>query len=329
MKDVLVSIVNHHHVDLLPTCLDSVLRSAKDLALHVVVLDNASPDGSAEMVRRRYPTVELIAQTHPDGFSANNNTIIGPRLADARYFLLLNDDACLDNGVLKEMVTFMDAHAEVGVAGPRLTYPDGSPQVSYVGFPDVWTQVFYLWGLGRLMPKRLRSRFAAFARPLAGMLPRAGRVYLDNWFHVPDRPISVDWVSGACLMARQETIRQIGLLDSASFFMYYEDTDWCRRAKLTGWSVMFLPHVRVRHHQQASFSPVTRRAWAESGIRYFAKHGTRLDVAILRVNVALKAVITLLVSSAAWLIRSKHRDRLRRTIALQWHLIRVTLVVQR
>ena len=108
MNDVLVSIVNHHHVDLLPACLDSVLRSAQDVKLHAVVLDNASSDGSADMVRCRYPAVELIAQTSPDGFSANINTIIGPRVDEARYFLLLNDDACLDDGALKTMVAFMD-----------------------------------------------------------------------------------------------------------------------------------------------------------------------------------------------------------------------------
>lgn len=328
MHDVLVSIVNHHHVDLLPECLDSVLRSSGDVRVRAVVLDNASPDGSAEMVRQWYPSIELIAQPYPAGFGANNNSIIGPRLDEARYFLLLNDDAALEDGALKKFVRFMDAHPEVGIAGGRITYPDGSPQVSYLGFPEVWTQVFYLWGLGRLIPKHVRSRISPVISVVARILPRSGRVHLDNWSQVPDRPMNVDWVSGACLMARGEMIRQIGLLDSKSFFMYYEDTDWCRRAKLAGWSVMFLPDVRISHHQQASRSAVTQRAWAESGLHYFRKHGSRIDVAILRVNVGLKAFVTLIGCGVGWPILPKHRNRLRRAMALQRELIRLTFAAR-
>ena len=328
MKDVLVSIVNHWHVDLLPACLDSVLRSAGDVRLHAVVLDNASPDGSAEMVRQRFPDVELIAQALPDGFGANHNTVIGPRIKAARYFLLLNDDACLDDGALQAMVGFMDAHPEVGIVGARLVYPDGSPQSSYAAFPRVWDQVMYLWGLGKLVPKQFRTRFAGAIKPIARFMPRMTRVYLDNWVHTSDSPIAVDWVCGACLMVRQATIEQVGLLDAESFFMYYEDTDWCHRAKLAGWSIMFLPSARVRHYQQASRSPITQRAWVESGIRYFGKHGSRRDVAILRVNVAVKAAVTILGSAAAWLVQSTQRDRLRRRILFQRELIRVSLAVQ-
>jgi GT2 family glycosyltransferase len=178
------------------------------------------------------------------------------------------------------------------------------------------------------MPKRFRTRFTWVIRPFARLLPPMGRVYLDNWVRTPDGPIPVDWLCGACLMARRDTIEQIGLLDAASFFMYYEDVDWCRRAKQAGWQVMFLPHARVHHHQQASRSPTTERAWVESGIRYFGKHGSRFDVAVLRVNVALKALITILGSGVAWLVRAKNRDRLRRTMIVQRELIRSTFAVQ-
>jgi GT2 family glycosyltransferase len=268
--------------------------------------------------------VELIAQVRPDGFGANNNTVIGPRLAAARYFLLLNDDAFLDDGVLKTMTAYMDAHPEVGIAGARLNYPDGSPQSSYAAFPGVWDIVFYLWGFGKLLPKRFRVRFAGVIRPFARLLPRMARTYLDNWFQTPTSPMPVDWVSGACLMVRQKTIQQIGLLDSESFFMYYEDADWCRRARLAGWSVMFLPQVRVYHQQQASRSPITQKAWAESGIRYFRKYGSHFDVAVLRSNIALKAIVVLAGSVIQWPFRRK-RDRLGQTMVLQRDLIRLGL----
>jgi GT2 family glycosyltransferase len=312
MQDVLVSIVNHHHVDLLPRCIDSVLAS-RGVAATPVVLDNHSPDGSAGMVRTSYPNVELIAQQHADGFGANNNAIVGPRLNQARYFLLLNDDAFLEPDALRLMVEYMDTHPGAGIAGARLLYPDGSPQSSYAGFPSGWDEVFYLWGLGKLVPKTLRRRFATLLRPLARLLPRLGRVYLENWFHTPDAPVDVDWVCGAALLARRETIQQIGLLDADAFFMYYEDVDWCLRARSAGWTVAFVPNAVVHHDQQASRSPVTQRAWVESGVRYFSKHGMPFDAWLLRVNVAAKTVLSLVWSAATWPFRA---DRQRASRAM-------------
>jgi GT2 family glycosyltransferase len=301
--DVLVSIVNHRHIDLLPSCLDSIGPAAPGLTCHVTVLDNASPDGSAEMVRRRYPSVELIAQAEPRGFAANQNTVIGPRLTGARYVLLLNDDACLAEGALSAMVAYMDAHPTVGIAAPRLVYPDGSPQASYAAFPDVLDELLILWGVGRLLPKAWRSRNASVLRRLGPLLPRMTRVYLENWSGTPDRPLLVDWVCGACMIVRAETIHQIGLLDADTFFMYYEDVDWCRRARDAGWRVAFVPHAVVRHHQQGSRSVATERAWAESRIRYFAKQGMRFDAWLLRVNVGAKVRLMLAWKTMAWLFR--------------------------
>jgi len=288
-----------------------------------VVLDNCSSDGSADMVRRRYPGVELIAQQHADGFSANNNTVVGPRLDQARYFLLLNDDAVLEPDALRLMTEYMDAHPGVGIAGARLLYPDGSPQSSYAGFPSGWDEVFYLWGLGRVIPKTLRRRFATVLRPLSRWLPRLGRVYLENWFHTPAAPMEVDWVCGAALMARGDTIRQIGLLDANAFFMYYEDVDWCLRARSAGWMVAFVPGAVVHHHQQASRSPATQRAWVESGIRYFAKHGMPFDAWLLRVNVGAKAILSLVSSALTWPFRGAERPRVSRAMAEQLGLLQM------
>jgi GT2 family glycosyltransferase len=320
--DVLVSIVNHHHVDLLPACVDSVLAS-RGVSARPVVLDNHSPDGSADMVRRRYPDIELIAQEHTAGFGANNNTVIGPRLEQARYFLLLNDDAWLEPGTLSVLVAYMDAHPEVGIAGARLLYPDGSPQSSYAGFPTGWDQVFYMWGFGKVVPKHLRRRLAFLLGPVSRLLPKLSRVYLENWTHPPDAPIEVDWVCGAALMARRETIQQIGLLDADAFFMYLEDTDWCLRARRAGWRVSFVPGAVVHHHQQGSRSLTTQRAWVESGIHYFVKHDMRFDAWLLRVNVGVRAMLALAWQTAAWPFRGGDRDRLQPVFAHQRELLRL------
>jgi GT2 family glycosyltransferase len=320
--DVLVSIVNHRHVDLLPSCLDSIGPASPGLTVHVTVLDNASPDGSAEMVHRRYPSVELIAQEEPRGFSANQNAIIGPRVSSARYVLLLNDDACLAEGALSAMVAYMDAHPTVGIAAPRLVYPDGSPQASFRAFPRALDEVASLWGLGRLVPKGWRSRHAGVLRTVSRGLPRMTRIYLENWVDVPDQPILVDAVCGAGMIVRAEAVRQIGLLDADTFFMYYEDTDWCRRAAAAGWGVVFLPHAVVRHHQRASQTPVTVRASVVSCLRYFAKHGSAVDVKILRVGIALKA-LALLPGSTVGLPFRRTRPAAERSMALARDLLRL------
>jgi hypothetical protein len=321
--DVLVSIVNHHHVDLLPACLDSIGPAAPGLAVRVTVLDNASPDGSVDMIRRRYPAVELIAQGEPRGFAANQNSIIGPRLADARYVLLLNDDACLGEGALSAMTAFMDAHPAAGMAGARLVYPDGSPQSSYAAFPRALDLVVGLWGLGRLAPKAWRRKNVSILRRLGPLLPRMTRVYLENWSQTPDQPLLVDWVCGACLIVRAEAIRQIGLLDADSFFMYFEDMDWCLRAHLAGWRVAFVPNAVVRHHQQASRGPATERAFVESGIRYFVKHGMRFDAWLLGVNVGARAVLVLAWETVARLFRGAGSGSSGPAIAHHRELLRI------
>jgi N-acetylglucosaminyl-diphospho-decaprenol L-rhamnosyltransferase len=320
VHDVLVSIVNHHHVDLLPECIDSVLAS-REVDARPVVLDNNSPDGSAEMVRTRYPGVELIAQPYADGFGANNNSIIRPRLDRARYFFLLNDDAVAAPDALATLVAYMDAHPSVGIAGARLVYPDGSPQSSFAAFPTGWDEAFYLWGLGRLVPKHVRRRLAALIGPASRLLPNLCRVYLENWTSTTDAPIEVDWICGAALMARREMVEQVGLLDADAFFMYFEDTDWCLRARQAGWTVAFVPGAVVHHHQQGSRSLNTERAWVASAIAYFVKHGMRFDAGVLRLNVGARAALALAWQGLTWPIRGTGRNRARSTISHQLRLL--------
>jgi N-acetylglucosaminyl-diphospho-decaprenol L-rhamnosyltransferase len=320
--DVLVSVVNHHHVDLLPACLDSV-RASRGVTVKLAVLDNASPDGSAEMVRRRYPDAELIAQRQAQGFAANQNTVIAPRLDTARYILLFNDDACLEGDALATLVRFMDGHARAGIAGARMVYPDGSPQVSYGAFPTPLDQLFYLWGLGRLLPKRWRRRVPGAAKRLSRLLPPMARAHLDNWFTARSIPIRVDWVAGCCMIVRPETIAEIGLLDANRYPMYFEDVDWCRRAAEAGWDVWFVPEARVRHHQGASSGAAAGRAWAQGAVGYFARHGSARDVAVVRAGVIARSVIALALFGVARVVAPWKRARLESALERHRDVIRV------
>lgn len=243
MMDLGIIIVNWNTRDLLRKCLQTVFASQGDIAFKVVVVDNASGDASAEMVRSEFPQVLLIASEINGGFSYGNNLGLralgyrgaGDVSADApRYALLLNPDTEVPPESLAGMVAFMDAHPEVGIAGPKLLLADGSlDKACRRGFPTPTVAFYHFSGLAKLFPKS--ARFG-----------RYNMTYVD-----PGQTVEVDSVVGAYMQLRREVIAEVGLLDEA-FFMYGEDLDWSYRAKKAGWKVMYYPEVIVWHIKRAS-----------------------------------------------------------------------------
>lgn len=194
--------------------------------MEVVVVDNGSSDGSAALVERRFSDVTVLALRRNLGFAAANN--LGLARCAGRYRLLLNPDCVVHEGALAALVAYADAHPQVGLLGPKLLNADGSLQYSCRRFPTLSALLFRNTPLGRWFPGN----------------PWAEAYLMAADDH--DRPRSVDWLSGACLMARAEAIEEIGLLDER-FFMYCEDMDWCYRAHRAGWQVHYLPGARVTH----------------------------------------------------------------------------------
>ena len=231
---LVVIIVSWNVKDLLAACLASLPAGADGMLVHTVVVDNASTDGSAEVVRERFPSVELIECRENLGFARANNIALRKFANDTDYFLLLNPDTVISPGALREMVDFMDTHPEAGIAGAKVVKPDGTLdwpcKRSYIT-PSV---LFYkALGLDRLFPRS----------------PRFGRyqlTYLD-----PDETHEVDSVVGAFLMIRRQCVVAIGPLDE-SFFMYWEDMDWCYRAKSAGWKIFYVPATTIIHHKAQS-----------------------------------------------------------------------------
>ena len=243
MFDMGIVIVNWNTRDLLRRCLQTVVDSRGDYRIQVVVVDNASSDGSADMVRAEFPTVRLIASTTNGGFSYGNNLGLrdlgygdaGNTRPDApRYALLLNPDTEVPPDALADMVRFMDSRPEIGVAGPKLVLEDGSLDLACRrSFPTPMVSFYRFSGLSKLFPRH----------------PRFGRynmTYVD-----PDVEIEVDSVVGAYMQVRREAIAQIGLLDE-TFFMYGEDLDWAFRIKKAGWKVFYHPQVVVKHVKRAA-----------------------------------------------------------------------------
>ena len=239
--DLAIVIVNWNTCDLLRDCLTSVYANV-GLTFQVCVVDNASTDGSPEMVEREFPQTRLIRSLRNSGFAHGNNVGLksfgfGERLSDGlpRYALLLNSDTVTPPDGFAQMVAFLDSRPGAGAAGPRLVRPDGSLDLACRrSFPTPENSLYHFAGLSKLFPKS----------------PRFGRynlTYLD-----PDQLAEVDAVNGAFMMVRAPVIERAGLLDE-EFFFGGEDLDWACRIRAAGWKVYYNPAVVVRHVKRASF----------------------------------------------------------------------------
>ena len=232
VPDLSIVIVNYNVVDMLRDCLRSLGPDLARLRAEVFVVDNASADGSAEMVAAEFPAVELIRSPRNLGYSAGNNLAL--RRARGRYVLLLNPDTKLPPCALVDTIAYMEAHPDVGALGPKLVRADGSLDLACRrSFPSPEVAFFRLSGLARLFP-------------------RSERLARYNLLHVdPDRAMDVDSVCGAFMLVRREAIDRVGLLDEA-FRMYGEDLDWAYRIKQAGWRIRYHPSVVVLHYKGQS-----------------------------------------------------------------------------
>jgi N-acetylglucosaminyl-diphospho-decaprenol L-rhamnosyltransferase len=224
--DITIIIVSFNTKELTHKCLSLVYKYAKDINYEIVVVDNASSDGSAEMIAREFPHARLIILPENRGFAGGNNP--GMKIARGRYILLLNSDAFLEQDALNKTILYMEQHHEIGILGCKLTNPDGSLQPSARMLPSPINKLLVLTGLAHRYPK---SRFF-------------GRVDLSWWDH--SEPKSVGWVVGAFFLIRRETIKDIGYLDER-YFLYFEEVDYCISARRKGWDVVFYPFTQIVH----------------------------------------------------------------------------------
>jgi len=252
--DLSVCIVNWNTRQDLEKALRSVFESDPELRVEVIVLDNASRDGSVEMVRRSFPRVTLIESRGNVGFARGYNRAAAA--ASGRHLLILNPDTIVRRGALGCLVSFMNSHPEAAAAGPCLLNGDGSLQFSCRRFPRAMVGVLRNTIIGRLAP---RNRFT--------------RDYLmQDWDHRSIR--HVDWLSGAAICIRREAWDQLGGFDEG-YYMYSEDMDWCLRAEQAGWKVYYVPDAVIVHRigrssDQRPLAMVIQ--FHRSAVRFYRKH---------------------------------------------------------
>lgn len=226
--DVSVIIVNWNTRELLRNCIDSIFRQTRSVKFEVIVVDNASRDGSVAMCATEFPTVKVIANGDNRGFAAANNQ--GIRMASGRYILVLNPDTIILDGAIDRCVAYSDAHPDVGVIGCQVLDDEHQdvPTPSGFTFPSPWTLFLTLTCLPRVFP---HSKL--FARPELGWWDRQSEM-------------DVDVVTGMYMLVRRTAIEQVGLMDEA-YFIYAEEADWCYRFYKAGWRRVFFPNARIVH----------------------------------------------------------------------------------
>lgn len=227
-------IVSFQVRELLRQCLASLARVAESFALEMIVVDNASTDGSAEMVAEQFPGVRLIRNAENVGFARANNQ--GLRVASGRYWMLLNPDTEVPRDAANPfalMTRFMDEQPRAGACGASLMYGDGTRQHSAFRFPSLAQIYIDLFPVNwRLRESKLNGRypFALYER---------------------GEPFPIDHPLGAALLVRPEAVAQVGLLDE-DYFIYAEEVDWCMRLKRAGWEIWCVPAAQIVHHEGRS-----------------------------------------------------------------------------
>ncbi len=313
--DLSIIIVNWNVCDLLRDCLASLYGAPGAIqgdngtlrlgryGVEVYVVDNASADGSVEMLRAEFPQVTLIASADNLGFTRGNNLALGR--SQGRYVLLLNPDTRVIDDALTTLLDYAEAHPDVGVLGPRLLYADGSPAPSRYRFPTLMTALMESTRLEECFPRNCWTRR----------------------YHMADTPDdatqAVGWVNGACMLVRRAAFERVGPLDEG-FFMYSEEVDWCRRITDAGWQVVYLPTATVMHYEgrsSAQVAPARHIRFQTSKIRYFRKHHGRWQAGLLRAFLWLDYAARLLTEGAKYLLGHKRALR-RERITAYWQVLR-------
>ena len=295
-----ISVLSWNTRELLRDCLASIFADPRSAGWEVLVVDNASADGSADMVAASFPGAAVIRSRENLGFSGGHNLALAR--ARGRHLLILNADTRAAPGALGAMADFADRNPGVGAVGPRLEDGRGNLERSWGPRPGTVSLIAHKLLLHRLFP------YPILARPPAG-------------------PADAGWVTGACLLVRREAATAAGPLDDG-MFMCHEDVEWCMRLRSAGWRVVYLPQSRVVHHEGRSIRQRLGEMLVvsqQSQYYLFQKHFGRGRLHLLRLLTAVEMILRASIWSLLWLgrpaVRGEARDRLGAYRRILWRTL--------
>lgn len=287
--DLTIIIVNYNVKEFLEQSIISIKKSCNDIQYELFVIDNASSDGSVELIRKKFPEVNLITNTKNNGFAAANNQAI--KQAQGEYILLINPDTIVQEDTFSTILSFFQNHPECGMLGCKILNPDGSLQLSCRrSFPTPWVAFTKIIGLSKLFPNN----------KLFG--------YYNLTYLNPDQTYEVEAISGSFMFFRQQVVDDVGYLDE-SFFMYGEDLDWCFRIREAGWKIYYLPETKIIHFKGESSkkSEVDLTLQFYRAMKLFVEkhyHNRYLHVPqwLLMLGITLRASLTFLSKFFIWIL---------------------------
>ena len=301
MVDISIVIVNWNTRELLKDCLESVVRTVHGLTYEIIVVDNASTDGSVAMLGELFPQVRIISNNENRGFGAANNQAF--QIMAGRYAHLLNTDTVLTEGAVQELFAFMESHPEAGMSCGQLLNRDGSKQNSIAAFPTLLTLLTNMSLLEYLFPGKYPSK---------------------RYSH--RQPIEVDSGVGACLMVRKDTMDAVGWFDERYFF-FFEETDWAYRMRLSGWKVYHVPTARIYHLQGQSIGPnvAARIEFYRSRYQFFKKWNSPAYYILTRLVIFGRLLINCFFTALAFILSLGASRRVRDKLSvysglLRWHV---------
>jgi len=255
MIDLSITIVSYNTKDLLKQCIKSIYEHTKNISFEIIVVDNASCDGSVEMLKSEFPTVKVIQNKENLFFTRAHNQAL--RIAKGRYLMILNSDTIVLDSAFDKLVRFMDENPQCGACGPKLLNPDMSLQRSSDRLPTFLYALFEVLLLNTIWKNNPVKKH---------------RIYAE-W----DRNTTkeVDSVGGSCMVVRREVVEKVGLLDQ-NFLIYWEEIDWCKRILEAGYKIYYIADVQIIHYWQVSMDKHGKekkeKIFFNSMLCYYKKH---------------------------------------------------------
>lgn len=299
-----IILVNWNAKEFLINCLHSIYSTIYEMSYEIIVADNESNDGSQEMIRETFPLVKLICSGNNLGFAKANNLCI--KQSRGQYICLINPDVIVHGDSLNLMVGYMNGHPDVGMLGPKVLNPDLTLQKkNYKRLPTYWNTLCRATSLDTLFPTSRLFGSTFYSAELA------------------DSPCDIEVLAGCFWLIRRSALNKVGLLDEL-FFMYDEDTDWCKRFWDAGWKVRYFPNASIIHYGGGSSSNIPIQSYIilrRSSLLYWKKHHGLLGYYYMFLIIFLHEIIRIIGSSILIPIKSSERNILRYKISKSFYCI--------